>query len=120
MEDDDKEEYSIRCKVALVGSCKKNGIICRYISNTFGSESATVGSNFTTKTMFLPEEKKSIKFEIWDTAGQKEYRSLAKVIYKNASVIVLVYDITNRNSFEDLKNFWINEIKNNTSPDISK
>ena len=106
-------ELSIPCKVVLVGSCKKNGIICIYISQNFSSQlSSTPASNYTIKTIYFPEEKKSIKFEIWDTAGQKEYRSLAKITYKSASVIILVYDITNRNSFEDLKNYWIDEIKN--------
>ena len=115
----EEEELSEHCKVALVGSCKKNGIICRYISNSFISESA-ISSNFTTHTKYFPEMNKSIKFEIWDTAGGEKYRPLAKNIYKTASVIILVYDITRRKSFEDLKNYWINEIKNNTSPDISK
>ena len=65
------------------------------------------------------EDVVKIKFEIWDTAGQEKYRSLAKVFYKNSSACILVYDITRRNSFEELKNFWINEIKLNGSPNLS-
>jgi small GTP-binding protein len=81
---------------------------------------ATPGANFTTKTVFLQEEKQSIKFEIWDTAGQEKYRALAKVFYKNAAVCILVYDITRRASFEELKKYWITELKGNASPSVSK
>ena len=70
--------------------------------------------------MVLEDENKSIKFEIWDTAGQERYRSLAKVFYKNSAVCILVYDITRKSSFEELKSFWINEIKDNASKDTSK
>ena len=120
-DDEEEEGISIPCKVVLIGNCKKYGIISRYISNPFNSLLfPSPGLIFTVKTIFLPEENKSIKFQIWDTAGQKKYCSFTKVFYKNASVIILVYDITNRNSFEDLKKYWINEIKNNISPDISK
>ncbi len=68
----------------------------------------------------MEEEKCSINYEIWDTAGQEKYRALAKVFYKNAAVCVLVYDITRKNSFEALKNYWINEIKANGHPNLSK
>ena len=81
---------------------------------------ATPGANFTTKTVFLQDEKQSIKFEIWDTAGQEKYRALAKVFYKNAAVCILVYDITRRASFEELKKYWITELKANAAPSCSK
>ena len=86
-------------------------------SATLGS---TPGANFTTKTVFLEDENQSIKYEIWDTAGQEKYRALAKVFYKNAAVCILVYDITRRKSFEELKNYWVNEIKSNASQNLSK
>ena len=74
----------------------------------------------TTLKEYLKEYKRSIKFEIWDTAGQEKYRALAKVFYKNAAVCILVYDITRRKSFDELKEYWINEIKSNGSPNLSK
>ena len=80
----------------------------------------TPGANFVTKNVIFEEEKQTIKFEIWDTAGQEKYRSLAKVFYKNAAVCVLVYDITRKSSFEELKNYWVREIKDNAPKDISK
>ena len=100
----DKE--ALQCKVVLIGESGvgKTSIINRYISNTFSSVlTATPGASFTTKTVFLKDFNQSIKFEIWDTAGQEKYRALAKVFYKNAAVCVLVYDITRKDSYDALK-----------------
>ena len=120
---DEEEKGAISCKVVLIGESGvgKTSIISRYISNTFSSVlMATPGANFTTKTVFLQDEKQSIKFEIWDTAGQEKYRALAKVFYKNAAGCILVYDITRRASFEELKKYWITELKANAAPSCSK
>ena len=81
---------------------------------------STPGANFTTKTVYMEEEECSIKYEIWDTAGQERYRSLAKVFYRNAAVCILVYDITRKSTFEEIKNYWIKEAKENASKNISK
>ena len=119
----EEEKGSMPCKVVLIGESGvgKTSIISRYISNKFSSLfAATPGASFTVKTVFIREYKQSIKFEIWDTAGQEKYRALAKVFYKNAAVCILVYDITRRKSFEELKNYWVNEIKSNASQNLSK
>ena len=68
----------------------------------------------------MEEEKETIKFEIWDTAGQERYRSMARVFYKNAAACILVYDITNKASFEEIKNYWVPELRENTQQGISK
>ena len=112
----------MQCKVVLIGESGvgKTSIINRYTSNTFSSVlTATPGASFTAKTVFLKEYNQSIKFEIWDTAGQEKYRALAKVFYKNASVVILVYDICRKESFDQLKQYWINEIKTNVAPNTS-
>lgn len=104
------EEGAKNCKVVLVGESGvgKTSIITRYISNSFKSQQLpTTGANFVSKTVILEDENQSIKFELWDTAGQERYRSLARVFYKNAAVCVLVYDITRKSSFEELKNFGL-------------
>jgi len=120
---EDEEKKAIPCKVVLIGESGvgKTSIISRYMTNTFSSVlGSTPGANFTTKTVFLEEENQSIKYEIWDTAGQEKYRSLAKVFYKNASVCILVYEITRKASFEELKKYWIGEVTSNASKNISK
>ena len=80
----------------------------------------TPGANYKTKTIFFQEENQSIRFEIWDTAGQEKYRALAKSFYKNAAVCILVYDITRKSSFEELKKYWVQDIKANALPNVSK
>ena len=70
--------------------------------------------------MDFKEEKQKIKFEIWDTAGQEKFRSLAKVFYKNAAICVLIYDLTRHETFEELENFWVEEIQNSACSDICK
>jgi small GTP-binding protein len=119
----EEEKGALPCKVVLIGESGvgKTSIISRYINNTFSSVlTETPGASFTTKTVFLKDYKQSIKYEIWDTAGQEKYRALAKVFYKNAGVCILVFDITRRKSFDELKNYWINEIKANSSPNLCK
>ena len=119
MEDDAENEYAT-CKVVLLGEAGvgKTSIISRYVSNTFSDVlMSTTGASFATKKLDLDEEHK-IKFQIWDTAGQERFRSLAKIFYQNASAAVLVYDITRRDSFEKLKDFWIKELKDNAPSDI--
>ena len=119
----EEEEGAMTCKVVLIGESGvgKTSIISRYINNTFKTQlMSTPGANFVTKNVIMEDENKSIKFEIWDTAGQERYRALAKVFYKNAAVCVLVYDITRKSSFEELKKYWVKEIKDNAPPSISK
>ena len=118
-----EEEGALTCKVVLIGESGvgKTSIISRYTTNTFKSQlMSTPGANFVTKNVIVEDKNQSIKFEIWDTAGQERYRSLAKVFYKNAAVCVLVYDITRKSSFEELKNYWVGQIKDNAQKDISK
>ena len=120
---DSEEKKAIPCKVVLIGESGvgKTSIISRYMTDKFSATlGSTPGANFTTKTIFLKDENQSIKFEIWDTAGQEKFRSLAKVFYKNAAICILVYDITKKQTFEELKKFWIEEIKANASKNISK
>ena len=96
-------------KVVLLGEAGvgKTCIISQFISGIFDPDTiSSLSAQFITKTLEYKKYNKSLKFEIWDTAGQERFRSLAKIFYKDAKVICLVYDITSKKSFEELKNFW--------------
>ena len=111
------------CKVILIGESGvgKTCIIVRFIHGYFAENAVTTtGANYASKSLEFKEYKKSLKYNIWDTAGQEKYRGLAKIFYKDADIAILVYDITNKDSFEELKNYWADEIKNNCSTNISK
>ena len=115
------DENILNCKVVLLGetSVGKTSIISRYVNDTFETNSlTTTGASYAYKTIHLKQYNKSIKFEIWDTAGQERYRSLTKIFYKNASVAILCYDITKKGSFDEIKNYWFNQVKNNSPNDI--
>ena len=104
-------------KVVLIGESGvgKTSIISRYINDTFDPECVTsLGASFISKNLILPEAQGTLRFDIWDTAGQEKYRSLAKVFYKDAMIIIFVYDITKQSSFNEIKDFWYKQIKENT------
>ena len=61
---------------------------------------------------------KNIKIQIWDTAGQERYRSVTKMFYKDANAAILVYDITNKFSFEELQKYWIEQVKESSPRNI--
>ena len=120
---EEEEKEALICNVVFIGESRvgKTSIIYRYIANKFCSTLiTTTGAAFSTKTIFLQEEKQSIKFKIWDTSGKEKFHDLAKHFYKKAEVCILVYDITKRASFEALKKYWITELKRNASPSVSK
>ena len=96
-------------KVVLLGESGvgKTSIIARFTSNSFDPDCITsLSAQFISKNIAFPDIKKNIKFDIWDTAGQERYRSLAKIFYKDAKIVIFVYDITSRKSFEELIGFW--------------
>ena len=119
MEDGEENEYST-CKVVILGEpgVGKTSIISRYVTNQFSPVViSTTGASYSTKILKIDDEN-SIKFQIWDTAGQERFRSLAKIFYQNAVAVILVYDITVRETFEQLQKYWIKEIEENAPTDI--
>lgn len=105
-------ELSKEVKVVTVGEAAvgKSSITLRFVHNHFRENNvATIGASFLSKTIYV--SKGWVKFNIWDTAGQEKYRSLASLYYRGVDCAILVYDITNRDSFEAVKNYWIHELK---------
>eukprot|EP00948_MAST-09A_sp_MAST-9A-sp1_P003758 g3758.t1 len=74
----------------------------------FEFQEPTIGAAFLTQTVNLDDAV--IKFEIWDTAGQERYKSLAPMYYRGASAAIVVYDITNQQSYTGAKN-WVSELQ---------
>ena len=107
-------------KVVLLGESGvgKTSIISQFTTNQFNPRVPTsVSAKFVSKTIEFPQYNKIIKFDIWDTVGQEKYRSLAKIFYKDAKIIIFVYDVTREFSFEALKDFWYKETQNNADND---
>ena len=126
MEDDenDGEEEGRHCKVVLLGESGvgKTSIISRFINDTFEDGLVTTtGASYAGKDLvFKDYNNQIVRFEIWDTAGQEKYRSLTQIFYKDASIAILVYDITNEESFEEVKNYWYEQIKESAPKNIGK
>ena len=121
---DDDDEEAINCKVVILGEAGvgKTSIITRFVNDTFDNEiRSSTGVSYTGKKMkFKDFKNKVINFEIWDTAGQEIYRSLNKNMYTDAAIALLIYDITNENSFTEIQNYWYQQLKENAPKDISK
>ena len=103
-------------KVVLIGESGtgKTSIIQRYSYNLFDPNCASsISSQYISKVVELKDINQTLKFDIWDTAGQEKYRSMTKIFYKDAKIILFVYDETSLQSFVELKNFWISEVKQN-------
>ena len=95
------------CKIVLLGESEvgKTCIINRYLYNTFNSNyQPTIPLNH--KEKIINNENFNLKLIFWDTAGQERFNSVAKMIYKNANIIILTYSINDRKSLEKLKEFW--------------
>ena len=109
-EEEEKKGESI--KVVLIGNSGvgKTCISSRYISDKYMEpEGSTVGASYFQK--YLEIDGKYLQLDIWDTAGQEKYRSMGKMFYKDAYIVIFVYDITDKKSFLDLKEVWYDELK---------
>ena len=107
-------------KILLLGdsSVGKTCILTRYSENTFQEDHlATIGLDFKQKNVNL-ENGKSVKVQIWDTAGQDRFKSITKNYYKGAHGIMLIYDVTTRRSFDNVRN-WIDTIKEEVSDKVN-
>ena len=106
-------------KILILGdpAVGKSCFLARYVENTFENVyMSTAGMDYKYKDVELGDGK-LIKLQIWDTAGQERYRTLTTNLYKGAVGIVLIYDITNKKTFENVRN-WITSIEEETSKKI--
>jgi len=105
-------------KIVLLGNSGvgKTSLVLRYVQGTYTTEqNSTIGASFMTKRMFLDDWK--IKLQIWDTAGQERFKSMTPMYYRGANAAILVYDCTQSDSFECVKD-WVRELNTNVRSDI--
>ena len=116
--EEDSGYFDIKFKILVLGESTSNkaSLIRRYTKDQFGGiYLTTVGIDFQDKLIQI--EDKKVKLQIWDTAGQERFRNVAKNYFQNTQGFVLVYNITDRQSFEKLS-FWLEQIKLNASEKI--
>ena len=116
-----KQEKS--CKVILVGESGvgKTCIIKKFADEEFdGLTSPTIAASYENKKLYIKECNTILEYEVWDTVGQENYRGLSKIFYQNSKIVIMVYDISSKNSFDEIKNFWYKQVRENSSDDISK
>ncbi len=108
MSDDEyDDENLLKCKITLIGesSVGKTSFIKQYISETFlQEEKSTIGGEREYKIIEVNGEK--IRLCFWDTAGQEKFRSLSRIFINKSNIVIFVYDITQKDSFEKIKEIW--------------
>eukprot|EP00124_Ichthyophonus_hoferi_P002977 Ihof_evm1s231 gene=Ihof_evmTU1s231 len=112
--------YDYLIKLLLIGDSGvgKSCLLMRFCEDTFTpSFITTIGIDFKVRTVTL--DGKKIKLQIWDTAGQERFRTITTAYYRGAMGILLVYDVTNRQSFENTRT-WLKNIEQHAVEDVNK
>ena len=116
----EKKQKELLYKILLLGdsSVGKTCFLMRYSDNTFQEiHMSTIGLDYKLKNVQL-DDGNIVKIQIWDTAGQDRFRSITKNYYKGAHGIILIYDITSRKTYENIKN-WVTQIKEEVSDKVN-
>ena len=114
------ENYDFIFKVLLLGNSDvgKSSLLLRYVDSVWSDTFVpTIGVDFKVKTIDINDKK--VKLQIWDTAGQERFRNVVSTYFRGAHGILLIYDVTNRESFKNLEN-WLIEIEKNASENVLK
>ena len=108
-----EDQDATRLKTVLMGEegVWKTSIISQFVDHIFQENCvSTISASYSPKILTLDNGNK-FRFELWDTAGRERYRPLSQIFFKDADVIILIYDITNRKSFQEIKDYWIPTVK---------
>ncbi|KAG1792432.1 P-loop containing nucleoside triphosphate hydrolase protein [Suillus plorans] len=112
-------EHGIDAKIVVMGNTGvgKTSLLHRYTQNKFDPRNmtSTTGAFFVTKKVHIDGLK--VRLQLWDTAGQERFRSMAPMYYRGANAALLLYDITNAATFEDIRG-WLAELKKNCPPEL--
>ncbi|CAN1238531.1 Ras-related protein RABC2a [Linum grandiflorum] len=103
--------YDYSFKILMIGDSAvgKSSILLRFISDSDHHPSPTIGVDFKIKTVLVNDKR--LKLTIWDTAGQERFGTLTTSYYRGAHGIVLVYDVTNRDTFVNLSEMWARDVE---------
>ncbi|CAD5164050.1 unnamed protein product [Musa acuminata subsp. malaccensis] len=104
--------YDYSFKILLIGDSAvgKSSLLVSFISNHLGEDLApTIGVDFKIKHLTVDDKK--LKLTIWDTAGQERFRTLTSSYYRGCQGIILVYDVTKRETFTNLADVWVKEVE---------
>lgn len=113
-------EYDYLFKLLLIGDSGvgKSCLLLRFADDSYlESYISTIGVDFKIRTVEL--DGKTIKLQIWDTAGQERFRTITSSYYRGAHGIIVVYDVTDQESFNNVKQ-WLNEIDRYASENVNK
>ena len=111
-ENENNNEVELVIKILIIGDSRvgKTSLLLKYVEKLFPEEHiSTIGVEYKEKNII--KDDFNIKLQIWDTAGQERFRSITKNIYKNTNCVLFVYDITNMESFKNVKH-WIKDTEN--------
>ncbi|KAJ7873314.1 P-loop containing nucleoside triphosphate hydrolase protein [Mycena olivaceomarginata] len=112
-------EQGIDSKIVIMGNSGvgKTSLLQRYTLNKFDPKNttSTSGAFFVTKKVYVNGLK--VRLQLWDTAGQERFRSMAPMYYRGANAALLLYDITNASTFDDIRG-WLEELKKNCQPEL--
>lgn len=106
-------DYDHLFKLLIIGDSGvgKSSLLLRFADNTFsGSYITTIGVDFKIRTVNIDGQR--IKLQIWDTAGQERFRTITSTYYRGTHGVIVVYDVTNGESFANVKR-WLHEIEQN-------
>ena len=115
-----EDNYEFIFKVLLLGNSNvgKSSLFLRFVDDIWNDTFVpTIGVDFKIKTFELDEKK--IKMQIWDTAGQERFKNIISSYYRGAHGILLIYDVTDKDSFRNLAN-WLIEIEKNANKNVLK
>ena len=115
-----EQEYDYLFKLLLIGnsSVGKSSLLFRFVENVWDDSFVpTIGVDFKLKT--LEVNGKKVKLQIWDTAGQERFKNITASYYRGGNGVLVVYDITERESFDNLTS-WLIEIEKNANKNVYK
>ncbi|KAF9524450.1 ras-domain-containing protein [Crepidotus variabilis] len=97
----------------------KSSLLIRLTDQRFlANPDPTLGVEFGSKLITLPEDGKVVKLQCWDTAGTESFRAITRSYYRGAAGCLLVYDVTSRKSFENVRN-WLADVREHADPHVS-